>query len=543
MADVLALVSKAVFDKAAREASLDVGAVWPTASYASAVKGLNPLADGGRLFLATVRPPDEALWLVGVLEQPKFDGKQWKAKPNAVAIRDVSALKKSLVFANGAGLPAEKGKLGMSLQTPRVLTEADAKLLADAKATPPKTVAKKVASKPAKARPAERARASAPPAPAVQIDEEALLARWRKTRSPRLADLLCCVPDATLADKIAGIKRAPTQLDATRLMRNLSADDPRLTVFLVESLQKARWPGSGATKLWKDVFAKLVTLKDKRAAAPLAAMVTNPPHFLGAGFTKWCIEQIQATADTLADLKQVPDDAETIRLAEAQVATVPPNGWFHTGKPSAAADELIAKVFAAPDDLELRSVVGDALLELGDPWGELIAMQATAKKRDDKAIKAFVRKHGARLAGGIAHVGSRERMQFDRGFLARCTIGRGQVGRRYWEEAATAPHWATVRVAVIEPYGEIPKWWFETWLAQPLPSLREIHVGTVVLARSPSTMWSFSKLPKRLQWRVEDTLEGVLRGLPVENVRALFRPTVMTKRLQAVFEQVLEDAS
>ena len=42
--------------------------------YVSANKGLEPLADGGRLYLVTVRPPNEALWLVAVLEQPKFDG-------------------------------------------------------------------------------------------------------------------------------------------------------------------------------------------------------------------------------------------------------------------------------------------------------------------------------------------------------------------------------------------------------------------------------------------------------------------------------------
>src|SRR5262245_24205833 len=134
MPDVMAVVSKAIFDKQAR--GLSPGQTWATASYVSQNKGLSPLAGGGRLFLVTVRPPDEALWLVGVLEQPAFDGAQWAASPNALAIRDISALRSAIKFANGAGLPAKVGVLGMSLQTPRVLADGDVALLLGASAMP-----------------------------------------------------------------------------------------------------------------------------------------------------------------------------------------------------------------------------------------------------------------------------------------------------------------------------------------------------------------------------------------------------------------------
>src|SRR5262245_24391489 len=134
MPDVMAVVSKAIFEKQAR--GLSPGQTWPTASYVSANKGLTPLAGGGRLFLVTVRPPDESLWLVGVLEQPAFDGTQWSASPNAIAIRDISALRSAIKFANGAGLPAKAGVLGMSLQTPRVLAASDVALLLGASAKP-----------------------------------------------------------------------------------------------------------------------------------------------------------------------------------------------------------------------------------------------------------------------------------------------------------------------------------------------------------------------------------------------------------------------
>jgi hypothetical protein len=57
--DVLAIVSKAIFERDAR--GLSLGDVWPVDRYTSANKGLQTLADGGRIFLVTVRPPDERL--------------------------------------------------------------------------------------------------------------------------------------------------------------------------------------------------------------------------------------------------------------------------------------------------------------------------------------------------------------------------------------------------------------------------------------------------------------------------------------------------
>ena len=128
MADVMAIVSKAVFEKAAGK-SPKVGTQLRMDRYVSANKQLAPLSAGGKLYLVTVRPPDEALWLVAVLDKPRFDGKQWLAKPCDTPITDVSALRGKLKFESGAGITAKKGTLGMSLQTPRTLTAGDTALL------------------------------------------------------------------------------------------------------------------------------------------------------------------------------------------------------------------------------------------------------------------------------------------------------------------------------------------------------------------------------------------------------------------------------
>src|SRR5262249_34216152 len=119
-------------------------------------KALQPLADGGRIFLVTVRPPNEQLWLVGVLDEPRFDGSAWIAKPNRIAVTNITALRKSIRFESGKGISQDKGTLGMSLQTPRVLTPADAEqiLASTTGAAPPaKTVAARPAT-PAKPAPA-----------------------------------------------------------------------------------------------------------------------------------------------------------------------------------------------------------------------------------------------------------------------------------------------------------------------------------------------------------------------------------------------------
>ncbi len=127
MADILAIVSKAVFQKDA--GSLKPGKIWPIDTYASNNKGLAAVGGGGRIFLVTVRPPTDILWLVGVLENPQFVGKGWKSGRNRVPITDITALVPRLRFANGKGITAAPGTLGMSLQTPRVLDAATSALL------------------------------------------------------------------------------------------------------------------------------------------------------------------------------------------------------------------------------------------------------------------------------------------------------------------------------------------------------------------------------------------------------------------------------
>jgi hypothetical protein len=131
---MVAIISRAVYERDLIDSR--PGEVVPLAAYLSTNAALKKLEAGGRLFLVTIRPPKESLWLVAVLEQPTFDGEKWTSPPNTTPIRDITELRGELKFENGKGLPTESGKLGMSLQTPRVLTSADVALLLPQRAPP-----------------------------------------------------------------------------------------------------------------------------------------------------------------------------------------------------------------------------------------------------------------------------------------------------------------------------------------------------------------------------------------------------------------------
>ncbi len=131
MPDILAIVSKSIFERDGRIADrvIEAGDVWPVDRYTSANKALASLGAGGRIFLVTVRPPNEQLWFLGVIEQPRFDGTAWIAAPNRLPATNITSLRKQITFESGKGISGDKGTLGMSLQTPRALTARDVELI------------------------------------------------------------------------------------------------------------------------------------------------------------------------------------------------------------------------------------------------------------------------------------------------------------------------------------------------------------------------------------------------------------------------------
>nr|HEX4316535.1 TIGR02996 domain-containing protein [Kofleriaceae bacterium] len=84
----------------------------------------------------------------------------------------------------------------------------------------------------------------------------------------------------------------------------------------------------------------------------------------------------------------------------------------------ARLDALYAAVYASPDDDAPRQVLADALLELGDPRGELIALQL-APRRDLERERALLDAHGAAWSAAFRDAGG---VTFERGFPAHLTL-------------------------------------------------------------------------------------------------------------------------
>jgi len=189
-------------------------------------------------------------------------------------------------------------------------------------------------------------------------------------------------------------------------------------------------------------------------------------------------------------------------------------------------------VLARPGDAELRRVTGDALLEAGHPWGELIALQfAVAERRASTPIRQriaeLLKQHVAVFAGPIATVAStlprKQCLVFDRGCLDKVRLDRRLVPRAHWEAAAAAPHWATVSELDLSVL-TTPHWWIAAWARNPAAtrSLRRLAMTAIVLERGdPSAAWTVVKSSSRSVYA--NMLGAFASGLPAaERARIAF---------------------
>jgi uncharacterized protein (TIGR02996 family) len=104
-------------------------------------------------------------------------------------------------------------------------------------------------------------------------------------------------------------------------------------------------------------------------------------------------------------------------------------------------NDLRTKVLADPDDAALRSVWADALIEGGDPLGELIAIQDRARDApltaaQDKRMRSLIAKHRVAWLGPLSGVCQhREGLLFDRGLLSK-------PSRSVRSRSSSSPRWA-----------------------------------------------------------------------------------------------------
>jgi uncharacterized protein (TIGR02996 family) len=577
MPSMMAIVSKAVFERDARGTA--IGDIWPTDRYVSQNKGLAQLA-GGDLYLVTVRPPDEALWLVAILEKPQFDKAQWSADDNATPIRDISNLKSRLKFANGQGLPSKAGALGMSLQTPRVLVEDDVELLvaaADMETTRGRTVAKAGStSNAAKAGPtsnAAKAAASksvapksnpvgsksvAPVAPnsnpvasksvapiSMSVDGgaaflEQLLDTWADDSHPRLAELIVAASNevrtptpANVRGKTAVARAAWDELaetasavDLPALLESLcdvtSGDaarrldvvdqwmpDPRVDAAFVQVLIDVPFRATSTKPFWTKLFGLATEMRDP---AQIARLEKLEFAHVAATMAEWLAVK---TAKLVAQLKPRMEVAQGARPdLDAIAAAIGKSQREAAGEREELAT-LFTSVYEAPHDDGPRVVLADALIERGDPRGELINVQLRlVHEPNERALKVREKElldaHGKGWLGELAPVLAAG-FRFERGFLAACVVDNEHFDRV--QKLVGNPAWSTVHtlsgsaaIGLHPVMRSLRRLGFDQWNARRHEEMPNAWRDLLIETTRPIEELTYGGIHGEQQWL--DTVEG-----------------------------------
>ncbi|MBK7399055.1 MAG: TIGR02996 domain-containing protein [Myxococcales bacterium] len=407
MASVMAVISKAQFEAQHRGAK--IGDRLAIDRYTSANKGLSALADGGALFLVTVRPPTEQLWLVAVLESPTLEDGAWIARENAMPVVDLAPVRDRLRFVNGKGLPDKAGALGMSLQTPRPLTDDDVALLRSVThgERPTKVTVQRSTPRPAD-HPftGEAALAAAEAALAAKdrvVALDALLSAWRSCRAQELAEVIDVVSDdaaRTLEPIPSEAKELPARwtavemlgraVDVPRLLPGLFQNplgsvgerlqallargpDPRVGRALLDFVDRKPTTASSRFSVWVNVFGALPTMVDESAASRVAELRARSSEggVFGPKYIGWLAKLRLPPVATLDEatrlrVRALLGRAKALAVAEPQVLTTP---TAERPAPTASRTALsVPEAMAAAVTAMQTERYEDALIELLSVW-------------------------------------------------------------------------------------------------------------------------------------------------------------------------------
>jgi uncharacterized protein (TIGR02996 family) len=366
-------------------------------------------------------------------------------------------------------------------------------------------------------------------APATRLAEivEDVSARVAHSRPPILGKTLTARHEAALA---VTAKRDPIDLprlhDVIPLLRSKPAAlqidallewpaDPRHTPFFIGMIQKPPYVGSATTRVWRRVFNLLEHACDPRAIAALEALDYDTifvSRYAQEGRTTRAL-MVERTGAVLGKLRErwpdgpppIPPDAEEI------VARL------HRGakQQRASADELLTQVLAHPADDGPRQVLGDALLELRDPRGELISLQFQRTRRaltaQEKRREAeLITHHGREWLGTLAPaVRDDPPPIFERGFPADLVVDLDTPNNR--KLALGHPLWATVHTIDLWDRGDFAQ--LEEILLHPvMRSLRGIvgasrEIFRAIARRTKPLPWSMLGYDGPPQYQDEDRSE------------------------------------
>jgi len=510
MPDMLAIISKAQFEQLYPTAGL--GQVLPIDGYDSSHRGLNPLAEGGTLYLVTVRPPDEELWLVAVLLQPTFDGTRWVTQTNAHPITLLDGIRDRLRFSTGKGLTSRRGALGMSLQTPRELTSEDVSLLRLALSRT-KTLGKYQAPAPwAPARAAEPAVADEAESPPVPPEKRSCyLLTLPSPTEPTRVDVFCARTPEASAKWLAWAVSDKRGRESTQGLIDLALKGGlQATCWLVEDGRLAGPRDLSRLLLLRTEDALEVPVGSSNVAALARRLARSEDADVELeADLNGIARELPALAHPLDAEQSIPltsEDLERARLPRGctRLGARLSDGSFPDFDPDppplrevavpAAATELFDAVYAAPDDDELREVLADALEEVGHPRGRFLRLQLSRSpgERPSFEEEELLRRHGSEWLGPLCNLFPQQewagRVRWERGFLHALS------GFEVYPALITRPELATVR--------ELDCGWANRAMLSPV--LRGVEVITGVRTPEWLNVIAGNKLPRLERLHLDD---------------------------------------
>ncbi|MBA3540187.1 MAG: TIGR02996 domain-containing protein, partial [Deltaproteobacteria bacterium] len=159
---------------------------------------------------------------------------------------------------------------------------------------------------------------------------------------------------------------------------------------------------------------------------------------------------------------------------------------------------MLAAIYDDPFDDQLRSVYADALIEQGDPHGELIQLQLQAAPSSEarRRIGQLLAKHERTWLGPIAPVVAKGGVEFRRGFVAVCKakFKNEQDVRAY----GSHPAWATVEelTHAVGAWSSGAQYRWSCWIDPAMKSLTSVRLHDVNAAELLDTPvpWNLRRL-------------------------------------------------
>lgn len=303
---------------------------------------------------------------------------------------------------------------------------------------------------------------------------EALLEAWRDLRHPRIADLI----DRLTAQLLEGAKpikgksvaarteamvalcESKNVVDVARVLASewpgtwqtalpvLKAvvklpDDPRVAAHLAKEVDATRFETWTSAAFYRPLFARLNALEDVRQWPLLEAQLSRTKSYY---YQRDMRPLEEAAVERHRALKVKPlskEDEALVEALEAPFAAVAAT----QRSTKRSGEELLAEVYARPDDLTARAVYGDWLSERNDPRGELISLQLGAPSpKSLSRQQGLIKKHWKAWLGPIADW-LKSAPRFEAGFPVEGHVDASTYRdvQESFRKVIDRPEWSTFR--------------------------------------------------------------------------------------------------